>query len=163
MSVADNVSLPVLHLFRSLMLDWGAIFDRAAALGAGYDVRPNQPAMTLASLSGGNQQKVLLAKWMQTEPRLLMLDEPTQGVDVGARQHLFAAVAEAAARGVAVVVASTDYEQLAQICDRVLIFARGAVVAELTGDAISKAGIAELCLRSAAPNDFSKSESFATT
>ena len=163
LSVADNVSLPVLHLFRSLMLDWGAIFDRAAALGAGYEVRPNQPAMTLASLSGGNQQKVLLAKWMQTEPRLLMLDEPTQGVDVGARQHLFAAVAEAAARGVAVVVASTDYEQLAQICDRVLIFARGAVVAELTGNAISKAGIAELCLRSAAPNDVSMTEGFATT
>ena len=118
LSVADNVSLPVLHLFRSLMLDWGAIFDRAAELGSGYQVRRNQPAMTLASLSGGNQQKVL-AKWM-TEPRLLMLDEPTQGVDVGARQNLFAAVAHAAGRGVAVVVASTDYEQLAQICDRVV-------------------------------------------
>lgn len=153
--VADNVSLPVLHQFRSLLLDWGAIFDRVAALGTSYQVRPNQPAMTLASLSGGNQQKVLLAKWMQTEPRLLMLDEPTQGVDVGARQHLFAALAEAAARGSAVVVASTDYDQLAQICDRVLIFARGAVVAELTGSAISKAGIAELCLRNAAPNEIS--------
>ncbi len=66
--------------------------------------------------------------------RLLMLDEPTQGVDVGARQHVFAALAAAAARGVAIVVASTDYGQLEQICDRVLIFARGAVVAELTGD-----------------------------
>ena len=90
--------------------------------------------MNLAALSGGNQQKVLLAKWLQTEPALLLLDEPTQGVDVGARQHVFAALAAAAARGVAIIVASTDYEQLAQICDRVLIFARGAVVAELDRD-----------------------------
>jgi ribose transport system ATP-binding protein len=147
--VADNVSLPVLNEFRRLLLDWQAIFNRATALGHNYQVRPNEPLMTLASLSGGNQQKVLLAKWMQTEPRLLLLDEPTQGVDVGARQHLFAALAEAAGRGVAVVVASTDYGQLAQICDRVLIFARGAVVAQLSDTSISKANIAEQCLRSA--------------
>jgi ribose transport system ATP-binding protein len=89
-----------------------------------------------------------MAKWLQTEPKLLMLDEPTQGVDVGARQHLFAALADAAARGIAILVASTDYEQLAQICDRVLSFARGHVVAELEGAAISKASIEQQCLRS---------------
>jgi ribose transport system ATP-binding protein len=149
--VADNVSLPVLDAFRGFLLNWPAIFERAAALGHGYQVRPNDPTMNLASLSGGNQQKVLLAKWMQTEPKLLLLDEPTQGVDVGARQHLFAALAEAAGRGVAIAVASTDFGQLAQICDRVLVFARGAVVAQLEGTAISKASIAEHCLRSAAP------------
>jgi ribose transport system ATP-binding protein len=149
LSVADNVSLPVLNEFRRLLLDWNRIFDRAVQLGADYQVRPNRPDMKLSSLSGGNQQKVLLAKWLQTEPKLLMLDEPTQGVDVGARQHLFAAMSDAAQRGIAIMVASTDYEQLAQICDRVLIFARGAVVAELEGAAISKANIAEQCLRGA--------------
>jgi ribose transport system ATP-binding protein len=146
--VMDNVSLPVLDAFRPLLLDWGGILRRATTLGRDYQVRPNRPEMNLASLSGGNQQKALMAKWLQTEPSLLMLDEPTQGVDVGARQHLFAALADAAARGIAILVASTDYEQLAQICDRVLIFAKGVVVGQLEGAAISKASIAEQCLRS---------------
>ena len=93
-------------------------------------------------------RKVLLAKWLQTEPLLLMLDEPTQGVDVGARQQLFSALDHAAGQGTSLLVASTDYEQLAQICDRVLIFGRGRIVATLEGAAISKDAIAELCLRS---------------
>ena len=149
LSVADNVSLPVLNEFRRLLLNWTGIFDRALQLGTDYQVRPNKPDMKLASLSGGNQQKVLMAKWLQTQPKLMLLDEPTQGVDVGARQHLYGALADAASRGISVLVASTDFEQLAQICDRVLIFARGAIVAELTGSSISKASIGELCVRSA--------------
>jgi ribose transport system ATP-binding protein len=150
LSVADNVSLPVLPEFRSLLLNWQAIFERVVGLGQEYQVRPNDPAMALAALSGGNQQKVLLAKWLQTRPRLLLLDEPTQGVDVGARQHVFAAISAASVQGVAIVMASTDYEQLEQICDRVLIFARGVIAAELVGSAITKANIAEHCLRGAA-------------
>ncbi len=151
--VADNISLPVLdEFFRRLLLDWGAIFGRAAQLGRTYDVRPNRPEMNLASLSGGNQQKVLMAKWLQTKPKLLMLDEPTQGVDVGARQHLFTALSDAAEQGTSVLVASTDYEQLSQICDRVLIFGRGRIVHELTGADVSKDRIAEQCLRSSSAN-----------
>ena len=147
--VADNITLPVLDsFFRHLLLNWQAIFARAAQLSTSYDVRPNRPEMNLASLSGGNQQKALMAKWLQTEPALLLLDEPTQGVDVGARQHLFGALNEAAERGTAVLVASTDYEQLSQLCDRVLIFARGRIIAELSGAQITKGHIAEQCLRS---------------
>jgi len=149
LSVADNVTLPVLGDFLgSLGLDWGGIRDRAADLGSRYDVRPNRPDYLLSALSGGNQQKVLMAKWLQTQPDLLLLDEPTQGVDVGARQRLFQALDEAAAAGTSVVVASTDAEQLAQICDRVLVFARGRVVQELTGAQVTKEIITEQCLRS---------------
>jgi len=78
-------------------------------------------------------------------PNLILLDEPTQGVDVGARQKVFAAIKEAAGAGAAIVCASSDYEQLATICDRVLIFGRGRVVSELIGGAISKESIAEYC------------------
>ena len=107
------------------------------------------PSMTIASLSGGNQQKVVLAKWFQMAPKLILLDEPTQGVDIGARQTVFRHIAEAATAGAAVLCASSDYEQLAAICSRVLIFAAGRVVATIEGAEISKEAIAERSLAGA--------------
>lgn len=110
-------------------------------------MRPNRPDLNLAALSGGNAQKVLMAKWLQTEPKLLMLDEPTQGIDVGARQKLFVELSRAAEAGTAVLVASTDAEQLAQICHRVLVFAKGRVAAELSGAQLTKDTITQTTLR----------------
>jgi ribose transport system ATP-binding protein len=149
LSIKDNMSLPVLGDFRPWSLDWSAIRRRMDELGSLYDVRPNDPDLNIGSLSGGNQQKVVMAKWLQTDPRLLLLDEPTQGVDVGARQQLFAALKQAALAGTSIICSSTDYEQLAQISDRVLIFARGRIVHELVGASITKDNIAEICLRGA--------------
>jgi len=149
LSITDNMTLTILpQMRRSYGLDRRAMRERAAALGVEYDVRPNAPLMKLASLSGGNQQKVLLAKWLQINPPLLLLDEPTQGVDVGARQQVFGAIAKAAEQGAAVICASTDYEQLSQICDRVFIFARGKIVQELRGSDVSKDRIAQQTLLS---------------
>ena len=157
LTIAENMLLPVLAEFvRWFRLDWSGMTGRATQLGRRYDVRPNRPGQTLSSLSGGNAQKVLMAKWLQTMPLLLMLDEPTQGVDVGARQHLFAALDHAASEGTSILVASTDYEQLAQICDRVLIFARGRIVDVLEGAAVSKDAIAERCLLSVGASAFSR-------
>jgi ribose transport system ATP-binding protein len=149
LSLADNVSLPVLgRVSRAFALSASALSRNAAALAEEFDVRPRDPERLFGALSGGNQQKVLLAKWFQTAPRLILLDEPTQGVDVGARTQVFAAIAAAAKNGAAVLCASSDYEQLTAICDRVLVFDRGAVVEELVGDAISKSAIAQACYRS---------------
>jgi len=111
-------------------------------------VKPNIPLLPLSELSGGNQQKALMAKWLQTKPRLILLDEPTQGVDVGARQQLLAAVDATSREGASVLLASTDYEQLAQICHRVIVFARGRVTAELTGAQLTNDTIAEYCYQS---------------
>ncbi|MGE0503357.1 MAG: sugar ABC transporter ATP-binding protein [Rhizobiaceae bacterium] len=144
--VADNLGLPSLSRFAAgLGLDRSGLFRWAADVGKAHDVRPNNPALYLENLSGGNQQKVLLAKWLEIEPRLLLLDEPTQGVDVGARQQVFAAIDKAAQAGAVVICASTDAEQLAQICNRVLVFAHGKVVAELTGDDVTKEEITYQC------------------
>jgi ribose transport system ATP-binding protein len=149
LSVTDNATLPVLDEFvHGGLLSRSAMVGRTRELGKTYDVRPNLPGLLLEGLSGGNQQKVLLYKWLQTKPKLLLLDEPTQGVDVGARQKLLAAIGEAAEAGTTVIVASTDYEQLEQICDRVLIFARGEIIRELRGPEITKDRIAEQCYQS---------------
>jgi ribose transport system ATP-binding protein len=144
--VSDNVTMPVLErVFRPWHLDRGAMVARTRELGRAFEVVPDNPTLTLSGLSGGNQQKVLLAKWLQLEPRLILLDEPTQGVDVGARQNVFRQIVRAAAGGAAVLCASSDYEQLATLCQRVLIFAQGRVTGELRGDAITKDAIAERC------------------
>lgn len=150
LSAADNLTLPILGRFRgALGLDWGRIRTWSAEQCSAYEVRPNRPDLALRNFSGGNQQKVLMAKWLQNQPRLLMLDEPTQGVDVGARQKIFEALDAAKAKGTAILCASSDAEQLAQLCDRVLVFSKGAVIAELKGSEISKDAINERCLLSA--------------
>src|SRR6185437_8870643 len=110
-----------------------------------FDVRPPEPERLLATLSGGNQQKALLAKWLQTRPRLLLLHEPTQGVDIGSRKQILQTIAEVAAAGTAVVIASAEYEELANLCHRVLVFRHGRVVQELSGDHLTEARIAEQC------------------
>jgi ribose transport system ATP-binding protein len=145
--VADNVTMPILgSRFRQWMLRRSAMTAEAAEMGRRFEVRPADPTMTMASLSGGNQQKVVLAKWFQMAPKLILLDEPTQGVDIGARQTVFRHIASAASAGAAVLCASSDYEQLAAICSRVLIFAAGRVIAILEGADITKDAIAERSL-----------------
>ena len=97
------------------------------------DVRPRKPEFTMADLSGGNQQKVVLARWLRLEPKVLVLDEPTQGVDVGAKSDIHKLVDEAAGQGTAVLVASTDHEELVRLCHRVLVMRRGRIAEEISG------------------------------
>ena len=145
--VSDNVSMPVLGAtWRRWLLGRRGLVERAAALGRRFEVRPADPTLPIAALSGGNQQKVVLAKWFQMAPKLVLLDEPTQGVDIGARQTVFRHIAETAATGATILCASSDYEQLAAIASRVLIFAGGRVVASLEGTEITKDAIAERSL-----------------
>jgi ribose transport system ATP-binding protein len=147
--VGDNVSMPVYErLRRGFGLTSREIEAHAAQLGAKAGVKPNAPALPLSALSGGNAQKALLAKWLQVEPQLMLLDEPTQGVDVGARQDIWDALDRAAEGGACILIGSTDYEQLAKLCHRVLVFARGRVVDDLTGARLTKDAIAESCFRS---------------
>jgi len=97
-----------------------------------YLVRASSTEQPITQLSGGNQQKIVLARWLRDPAlRLLLLDEPTQGVDIGAKRELWAAVERATARGTAVIVASTDLEELIEVCDRVLVVRDGRVVEEL--------------------------------
>jgi ribose transport system ATP-binding protein len=110
-----------------------------------FDVRPADPDRLLATLSGGNQQKALLGKWLQTNPSVLLLHEPTQGVDIGSRKQILQIIAQVAAAGAAVLVASAEYEELANLCHRVLIFRHGQIVRELSGDGLTEARIAEQC------------------
>jgi ribose transport system ATP-binding protein len=149
LSVVENEMLPMLDRMRGRFgLDRRRMMRAAGKLGAEFNVKPNAPFLPLMALSGGNQQKALMAKWLQTKPQLILLDEPTQGVDVGARQQLLAALDGASLEGAGILMASTDWEQLAQICHRVIVFAHGVIVAELTGADLNEEAIAECCYHS---------------
>lgn len=139
MSVMENLMLRRLStFFRNGRLRRGQMTADAKRVLVHYGVRPPEPAMRFDQLSGGNQQKVVLAKWLTTEPKLLLLHEPTQGVDIGARQNIYGLIAETVKHGMMVVVASSDHEELAAISDRVLVVARGRVIAELAGSELTK-------------------------
>jgi ribose transport system ATP-binding protein len=119
--VSDNVMLPALDRYRArLALRRSRLAAAAAELLRRFGVRPHRPSLLYQELSGGNQQKALLAKWLQLSPELLLLDEPTRGVDVGARPQIWSLIRAAAAAGAAVICASSDSEELATLCDRVV-------------------------------------------
>lgn len=137
-SARENVVLPRLPTFvRRGLLRRPAERADAARVMAAFQVTPADSETTVGQLSGGNQQKLLVGKWLATAPKVLLLHEPTQGVDVSARHQIFSALAAFADKGGAVVVASVEYEDLAHICDRVLVLGRGKVRSELAGAQLS--------------------------
>ncbi|MEV7521902.1 sugar ABC transporter ATP-binding protein [Streptomyces sp. NPDC091371] len=115
--------------------------SEAAALIARFSVRPADGEVPIATLSGGNQQKVVLGRWLRGRPKLLILEEPTASVDVGAKAAIHRLLDGAAAEGLAVLLLSTDFEEVAELCHRALVFVRGSVAAELAGAALTPAGL----------------------
>ena len=102
-----------------------------------FDVRPRDPNALIDWLSGGNQQKVFVGRWLESEARLFIMEEPTAGVDVGAKFAIHALLRDAAARGAGVLVVSSDFEEVAALCDRALVVGRGRIVAELHENELS--------------------------
>ncbi len=103
----------------------------------------NDPRQLMRTLSGGNQQKVLLARWLERRSQVMVLVEPTRGVDVGARQDIYQVLRELAESGIAVLVVTSDYEEAVQVADRCLVIAKGNPVTELSGDGITMSRLLE--------------------
>jgi ribose transport system ATP-binding protein len=142
MSILDNGSIVMLSkLKKGIFID----FDKQEELfkqqeeelrikmGSQYDL--------ITSLSGGNQQKVVLAKWLMSEPKLLILDNPTQGVDVGAKEEIYHIIHRLAAQGVAIIVLSSEAQEIIRVCDRTLVLFHGKQVGELIGEEMTETGI----------------------
>jgi ribose transport system ATP-binding protein len=139
MSVLENLfPHPSLHGDRGLSLARRRTEQAAAlALIRRFDVNPPAPAAEVQQLSGGNQQKVVLARWFHLDKPLVVLEEPTAGVDVGAKRQIYGVLRERADAGTALVVVSTDFEEVATVCTRVLVFRHGLIAAELVGPDIT--------------------------
>ena len=138
--IDENVALPVLGRFadRFGVLDLSAMRDAGARAIERLRIRAPGPSSPAKSLSGGNQQKVLLAKWLGTHPQVFIMDEPTIGIDVGSKAEIREQVRQIAGRGVGVILITAEIDELTTLCDRVLIMFRGKFVAELSGHAIDR-------------------------
>jgi ribose transport system ATP-binding protein len=151
MSVSDNLTIASLG-----SLSFGPFIDASKegdAVDAGVKrlrIKIGATSDPVSTLSGGNQQKVVIAKWLMTEPRVILLNDPTRGIDVGTKQELYRLMRELADQGAAILFYSTDYDELIGCCDRVAIMYDGRIVRELAGDELNETNIVASSLNIAA-------------
>jgi ABC-type sugar transport system ATPase subunit len=141
-SVGDSISIG----FSDLLARWGLIpesTERTRVVGAmnTYDVRAAGPRQAIGTLSGGNQQKAILARWLERGPTVILLDEPTRGVDVGAKAEIHRLIDQLAASGRAVLLISSDLPEVLGLSDRVLVMQGGTLAAELRGEAMTQENV----------------------
>ena len=150
MSTRENVSISNLRtLWRWPLLSRRRERAEVADWVERLDVRPRTaPALPLGALSGGNQQKVVFAKWLRRTPAVLLVDEPTQGVDVGAKAELHLELLRATREGAAVAVSSSDTDELAALCHRIVVLQNGRIFDQLTGARVNPTEISRACLAS---------------
>lgn len=139
LSIRENLFLNPSVWGRKFWQIRGPHSERVAAMKYidDFGVRPRDPELALDTLSGGNQQKIILARWFGVGRKVIVLEEPTMGVDVGAKADIYALLRDAAREGTAVIVVSTDMEEVSKIAHRAIVFGRGCVVAELQREQLS--------------------------
>ncbi|WP_199255897.1 ATP-binding cassette domain-containing protein [Mycolicibacterium mengxianglii] len=150
-SVAENIAAGSADRYTKFgFVDTSAVRAVAAEAVAKYDIKTPSVETVVGTLSGGNQQKALIARSAIEQPKVLLADEPTQGVDAGARVQIFSTLRDLCNDGSAAVVVSSDAVELAGLCDRVVVFSRGNAIAELAGEDLSAQRITETALTSTA-------------
>jgi ABC-type sugar transport system ATPase subunit len=138
-SISENVTLAHLgDITRIGLIRSREETTRVNELMKDLDIRAPDRKVRVASLSGGNQQKVLFGKWLFRQPRLLIADEPTRGIDVGAKQHIYRLLRALASQGVAVILISSEIEEVMGLAHRVLVMRQGRVIAELAGTSLTE-------------------------
>ena len=140
MSVSHNLSLPTLRR-RGFAIDRRYEARLATDSIAQLGIATAGPGQIVGTLSGGNQQKVVLGKWLAAKPRVLLLDEPTRGVDVGARAEIYARLHQLAAEGLAILFVSSELEEVLALADRALVMRQGTIAGELAGAALTEANV----------------------
>jgi ribose transport system ATP-binding protein len=143
--IAENLTIARLAKYRGLLrLDKQRERADARASLVDYLIKAPSTKALMSSLSGGNQQKVVLARWLERHPRILLLDEPTQGVDIGARSEIYRLIRAAVADGCAVLVVSSDFDELIHVSDRILVLAGGRVTKDVDGTDVDQHQLTEL-------------------
>lgn len=154
LTIRENAALAALDRFASMgIMNHAREMEHVGRTFASLSVKAPSIEAAVSSLSGGNQQKVVMARALLAEPRMIIADEPTQGVDVGARAEIYRILREVSASGTPVVVNSSDAVELQGLCDKVLVLSRGRVVEVLTGDAVREERIVSAAVSAASHDD----------
>jgi rhamnose transport system ATP-binding protein len=141
-SIASNVTLPILpRLFPTLFVRGATERSVADRYSDRFRVRSTGVDQLVEALSGGNKQKVVLAKWLATEPKVLILDEPTRGIDIGAKVEVHRLISELAASGLAIILISSDLPEVLAMSDRILVMHEGRITAEIPGASATEEGV----------------------
>ena len=137
LAIRENISLPTLNrLMKLIFVDTRREMRLAWEYFASLHIRARHPNQEVKFLSGGNQQKVVLAKWLAVRPKVLILDEPTRGVDVGAKAEIHGLISRFAEEGMGIILVSSELPEILGMCDRVLVMNKGAITGEfLRGEA----------------------------
>jgi rhamnose transport system ATP-binding protein len=131
-SIAQNVTLPILpRLFPRLLVSGRTEATVAREYTRQFNVKMTGVEQMVGALSGGNQQKVVLAKWLASKPRVLILDEPTRGIDIGAKVEVHRIISELAASGLGIILISSDLPEVLAMSDRIIVLHEGRVTAEI--------------------------------
>ena len=144
-TLATNLTLAALeHFQRGPLIDRTREADALDAAIERFDIRVGDSSLLAGQLSGGNQQKLLLAKMMQIDPRIVVIDEPTRGIDIGAKQQIYRFIAALAAEGRSVIVISSEMAELIGVCHRIVVMRGGRIVGEVSGEAMNEHDIVVL-------------------
>jgi ribose transport system ATP-binding protein len=142
MSVRDNIAMASIgQLTRGIVVDRARERTRIEAMIKKLSIRAGDVDDPVATLSGGNQQKVVIAKWLMTDARIVLLNDPTRGIDVGTKQEMYQLLRELADAGTAILFYTTDYDELIGCCDRVEIVYGGRIIRQLAGEALTERNI----------------------
>lgn len=144
MNVIENVTLANLRKYAHPFLDRGREWKAVDGWIRRLDIRAPDPRLPVMLLSGGNQQKVSLAKWLELRPRAIILDEPTRGVDIGAKRELYQLITDLAGEGLATILISSELPELIGLCHRIVVMRNGQVVGELAGETATEEAIVAL-------------------
>ena len=145
MSVKDNVAMPSLpRLNRVGVVRGTAVKEQVKEVTTSLDVRMASAEQPVGYLSGGNQQKVILAKWLLTKPEILLLDEPTRGIDIGAKEEIYRFMSDFVKEGKGILLVSSELPEILGMSDRILVLRGGKVAGELSKEEASKEALMEL-------------------
>ncbi len=152
-NLTENLTLLALDHFGSIRIDKGAEDEALTTAIREFDIRVNDRAMVAGSLSGGNQQKLLLAKTMLAAPQIVIIDEPTRGIDIGTKQQIYDFIAALAAKGKSVIVVSSELPEVIGLASRVIVMGRGHIAGELSDAQITEDAILRLAMGVAAEKE----------
>jgi ribose transport system ATP-binding protein len=144
-TLAENLTAALIPSYwRRGLLRHRAVNDDARGAIKKFLISASSEQQEMGTLSGGNQQKVIVARWLRRNPRILLLDEPSHGVDVNARAEIYAIIKDAVLGGCSVLLVTSDFEELAHVSDRVVVLAGGRITAELRSPDIDPTRLTEL-------------------